>query len=78
MSILILSRPYEGSVLILILLATLIFFFVRQQDSRGVALVQIGVPVAVALMVTAIWLGYYNWRVTRNPLRMPQQAYVAT
>lgn len=79
MSILILSRPYEGGALILILIATLAAEFVRQRRKaivRGV--VRSGWPIGVAVAVTIVWLGYYNWRVTNNPFRLPQQVYVAS
>lgn len=78
-SILILSRPYEGGILILILIATLLAEFVRQRrTAMPRSVVRAGWPIAVAVIVTIAWFGYYNWRVTNDPFRMPQQVYVAT
>jgi len=79
MSILILSRPYEGGTLILILIAALAAEFVRQRRIVTLGLVaQMAWPSAVAVTTTIVWLGYYNWRVTDNPFRFPQQVYVAS
>jgi len=79
MSILIICRPYEGGVLILILLTILIIaLFVQKKRSLGAVMARVGWPIAVGLIITIGWMGYYNWRVTRDPFRMPQQVYVAT
>jgi hypothetical protein len=78
MSILILCRPYEGGVLILILLAILIAATVRKAKSTRAMLARAGLPIAAGLIVTLAWMSYYNWRVTRDPFRMPQQVYVAS
>jgi Protein of unknown function (DUF475) len=76
MAVLIICRPYEGGVMILILVVTLaIAAIVRKRTQM---LVRIAYPVAVGLAITGAWMCYYNWRVTRDPFRMPQQVYVAT
>ena len=79
MSILILCRPYEGGVLIFILTAGLLIApFVRNKKSQALAIVRVVWPITLGLVITIAWMGYYNWRVTDNPFRMPQQVYVAT
>lgn len=79
MSILIICRPYEGGVLTLILLTTLIIALLSwRKSSLAAAIARAVWPIAVGLILTIGWMGYYNWRVTRDPFRMPQQVYVAT
>ena len=79
MSILLLCRPYEGGVLILILLLVCAFAFAKSTNKPIQSLLTCVVsPLIVLLGITMAWLAYYNWRVTNNPFRMPQQVYVAT
>lgn len=78
MSILILCRPYEGGVLILTLLVTLVVALLRPKKAISVVITRAALPVAAGLLLTLSWMSYYNWRVTRDPFRMPQQVYVAT
>lgn len=59
------SRPYEGLVLSLTVAAALLAW--RLFTPRVV------LPMALALVVTAAGMGYYFWRVTGSPLRMPYQ-----
>jgi hypothetical protein len=77
MSLLIICRPYEGGVLILILLTTLAIFSWKGRFFRTVV-TRAGLPIAAGLIITVAWMGYYNWRVTQDPFRMPQQVYIAT
>jgi len=77
------SRPYEGLVFSLPVAGALLFWLARKRGAefwksvRGVV-----VPLALALFPTALAMGYYNWRVTGHPLRMPyvvyEDAYVVT
>jgi hypothetical protein len=63
----------------LILLAMLAIEFVRQRRPATLKLVVgSGWAAAIAVTVTIVWLGYYNWRVTNSPFRLPQQVYVAS
>ena len=79
MAILIVCRPYEGGVLILILLTVLTIGALTSNKTQMVdTIVRVGIPVAIGLTITVAWMGYYNWRVTGDPLRMPHQAYTAT
>jgi len=79
MSILILCRPYEGGVLILILLVALVIaLFVQKTTPAITATARVASPIGIGLILTTAWMGYYNWRVTLDPFRMPQQVYVAT
>ena len=73
------SRPYEGLVLSIPILVAL---FVWLLKSRGLALeralMRVAVPFVACCGLTAIMMGYYNWRVTGNPARTPYQVAQAT
>lgn len=78
MAVLIVCRPYEGGVMTLILLAGLAIGTIAWKKTLMLEMiVRVGCPVAVGLAITAAWMGYYNWRVTHNALRMPYQVYAA-
>ena len=73
MAVTIVCRPYEGGVMTLILLVAVAFTVgIRKCLSPRIAL-----PVAAGLAMTGAWMGYYNWRVTGSPLRMPYQVHSA-
>jgi hypothetical protein len=68
------SRAYEGLVLSLPVAVALIAGWlmerratVRDRILRGV------LPIAIVLILAGTGMGYYFWRVTGNPLRMPYQ-----
>jgi hypothetical protein len=68
------SRPYEGLVLSLPVAATLGAWLLsgpRSEVRRR--LCRAGLPIALVLTLAGAWMGYYFWRVTGNPLRMPYQ-----
>ncbi|MCL5670234.1 MAG: hypothetical protein M1423_02895, partial [Acidobacteria bacterium] len=44
----------------------------------SVSLRKVVLPLTLLLGLAGVWMGYYNWRVTGNPLRMPYQVYQAT
>ena len=79
MAVLANSRPYEGFVLCLVLMISLLFWM-RNKDSPGsrVWLRSVLLPLAIVLTVTGAWMSYYNWRVTGNALRMPYMVHEAT
>jgi hypothetical protein len=59
------TRPFEGAVLTL---AALVYLVLGERQ-RGWA--QIVVPAGLILCAGLIFMGFYNWRVTGNPLLMP-------
>jgi hypothetical protein len=68
------SRPYEGLVLSLPVAAVLVIRLLA--SSRGLPrerLLRTFLPVALTLALAGTAMGYYFWRVTGNPLRMPYQ-----
>jgi hypothetical protein len=78
-AILSVTRPYEGGVLTLILLLTLVIGAISWEKSSWLkAMIQVGCPLAVVLTLTAVGIGYYNRRVTGNVFRTPYQVYVST
>ncbi|MEY2531515.1 MAG: hypothetical protein QOI96_1600, partial [Verrucomicrobiota bacterium] len=78
MAVMIVCRPYEGGVMTFILLAGLAIGTIAWKKPLMLEMiVRVGCPVAVGLAITAAWMGYYNWRVTHNALRMPYQVYAA-
>jgi hypothetical protein len=70
------SRPFEG---LLVSLPAGVFLFLHIINQRGLALWlsirRIVVPIVIVLALTIVGMGYYNLRVTGNPLRMPYQIH---
>lgn len=73
------TRPYEGFVLgasCAVLLLVHLVSLVRRGTENSTQLVRsIGLPLASVLLPTFIWMGYYNYRVTWDPLQMPHSLY---
>ena len=68
------SRPYEGFILAVPVSAALLIWLARKEASafrRSVR--RVLVPLAVTLLIASLATGYYFWRVTGSPFRMPQQ-----
>jgi hypothetical protein len=71
------TRPYEGLVLTMAAGGCLIFWIAsrmaKQKVSAGVWLRQTALPMLLVLGLAGAATGYYFWKVTGSPLRMPQQ-----
>jgi len=71
------TRPYEGfvfSVPIAIALVAWIFrkrMLAENNLALGVALLRVILPSSLVLAIAAIGMGFYFWRVTGSPFRMP-------
>jgi hypothetical protein len=67
------SRPYEGMVLTVTALAALSWLWSRSKEAVPLrtSLFRIAVPSLLVLALVAAGMGYYFWRVTGNPFRMP-------
>ena len=73
------SRPFEGLVVAVpcgILLLGFLGYWTRNRQWRSVA--RIVVPVCLALVISALWMGSYNRAVTGDPMKMPHQLYAET
>ncbi len=68
------SRPYEGLVLGLPVGAALLAWLL---SSRGPEVrdrfLRVALPIALVLALAGVAMGYYFWRVTGSPVRMPYQ-----
>jgi hypothetical protein len=74
LSILANSRPYEGFVFSLpVAVALFVWMLGKERPPLQVSLRCVVTPTCLLLAVTAMAMGYYCWRVTGNPLRMPYQ-----
>ena len=73
------TRPYEGFVLgasSAVILLVHLSLSGRQRRQSSLQLVRsIGLPLASVLLPAFIWMGYYNYRVTGDPLLMPYSLY---
>lgn len=66
------SRPYEGFVFSLPVAAILIaWLFSKKSPHLRMTLRQVVVPMTLVLALAGAWMGYYFWRVTGDPFRMP-------
>src|SRR5258708_4651096 len=72
------TRPYEGLVLTIAASGCLIFRIAKDRMAKtkvtgGVWMRQTALPVLLVLGLAGVATSYYFWKVTGNPLRMPQQ-----
>jgi hypothetical protein len=68
------SRPYEGFVLSLPVAAALLIWMIRQKKLSAIAVARrVVLPLLLVMTVTGVAMGYYFWRVTGSPFRMPYQ-----
>lgn len=72
MSLLALSRPYEGLVFSVLIVASIGWQFWKDYRSAGVLhLAWLVMGCAPVVLLTGCWLAYYDYRVTGSPWRMP-------
>lgn len=68
------TRPYEGFVFCLPVAVILLAWVIsRKSPSLKVTVSRVVVPLTLVLTLTCAWLGFYFWRVTGSPTRMPYQ-----
>jgi hypothetical protein len=73
------SRPYEGLVLSLLVMAGLFWWmFSKEAPTARESIRCTVIPVLVVLILTAGLMAFYNLRVTGNPLRMPYMVHEET
>jgi hypothetical protein len=73
------SRPYEGLVMSLPVVGLLIAWMVgKRGPTAQVSLTRIVLPLFLVLALTGGAMGFYNWRVTGEVLRMPYQVHEVT
>jgi hypothetical protein len=65
------TRPYEGLVFSLPVAFAIVMWLVRR--FREPMVWQVVVPLGLILALTLLGMGYYFWRVTGSPIRMPYQ-----
>ena len=66
------NRPYDGFIFSLpIVLALVAWIVSKESPPLRVSLRRVVLPITVVLAITAVGTGYYFWRVTGSPFRMP-------
>jgi hypothetical protein len=77
MSILAITRPYEGMAISALSMVALFLWLVRRGGPATLlaAASAIAPPIAVTLAITAAGLAFYNTRVTGSPVRLPYTVY---
>jgi hypothetical protein len=66
------SRPFEGLVLCVpVAIALAWWLFGKRSPAWRITFPRVVVPLASMLLLTVLSLGYYNWKVTQNPLLFP-------
>jgi hypothetical protein len=73
------SRPYEGMIFSILPMASLLFWMLRRSGLLWKALLlRIALPAMLVLALGAAAMGFYNKRVTGDPLLMPYQVHEST
>jgi hypothetical protein len=77
------SRPMEGFILCIPVLVVLIWWLCsKQSPAIRVTFPRVVLPFCAVMILCGVFIGYYNWRVTGNPLLFPyalnEQTYWAT
>jgi hypothetical protein len=68
------SRPYEGAIFCVPAAAWLLWWLAgrtKSKDAPRVRFQRVALPLALVLILTAAFMGYYNWRLTGDPLLPP-------
>jgi hypothetical protein len=72
------SRPYEGFLIAVCAAFALMVGLIRKGEiETNVLLRKIVLPLVLACTATGLWIGYYNFRLTGNMLRLPYQVHEA-
>lgn len=75
-SILGLSRPFEGLILTTICGAFLLYHLFKKSLLFKIETIKsLYLPAGMVLLLFVIWTGYYNWRITKSPFKMPYMVY---
>jgi hypothetical protein len=70
------SRPFEGLVVSIPVLLILGIWLIRTKSvTWRIRLRRVVLPLVLVLLLTASWMGFYNFRVTGDPFRMPYQVH---
>jgi hypothetical protein len=68
------TRPYEGAVLCLgVTLALGVWMLGKRRPAARVLISRVVLPLLPVLVIVGAAMGYYFWRVTGSPFRMPYQ-----
>jgi len=79
MAILANSRPFEGLIFCLPFAVALLLWMLRSSSPPlRITIPKVLVPVIAVMLPTLAFIGYYNWRLTGNPLLTPHQLYTQT
>jgi hypothetical protein len=66
------SRPFEGLFFFLpVGVALFVWLVGRRSPSLRITIPRVVAPLALVLILTGIFIGYYNWRLTGHPLLFP-------
>jgi hypothetical protein len=68
------SRPYEGLLFCVPIAAWFLWWLIGkpgERDAFGTRFRRVAAPLAVTVALMVVWMGYYNFRLTGNPLLMP-------
>jgi len=68
------SRPYEGFLFCVPAAAWFLWWLIGKTKSRQSLRARLQnalAPLGLVLVLTAVFMGYYNWRLTGNPLSLP-------
>lgn len=66
------SRPFEGGLFTMIFLVALACLLVKRgMILRRETLMRVVMPITATLILAGAFIGYYNWRVTGNPMVLP-------
>jgi hypothetical protein len=68
------SRPYEGLLFCAPIAVWFLWWLIgktKTRDALGTRFARVTAPLAIAVALTVAWMGYYNFRLTENPLLMP-------
>jgi hypothetical protein len=73
-----LTRPFEGLFFGVAVIAILLVWLRRSERPLKALLLHAGVPLGSVLALSVVAMGYYFWRVTGSPFRIPYQVNIAT